>query len=86
MIKQVTMPKQGLTMEEGTIIRWHKEEGDMVQKGEILFEIETDKVVLEIESEYSGILKKILAPPETVVKITETIAYIGDEEDEIPLE
>ena len=83
-LQAVTMPKQGLTMEEGKIIRWHKEEGDTVHQGEILFEIETDKAVLEIEAEYTGILKKILASPGTIVKITEPIAYIGDKDDVVP--
>lgn len=82
MIKSVIMPKQGLTMEEGEIVRWLKEEGDSVEKGEILFEIQTDKSVLEIEAEYTGILKEIIALPGTVVKITETIAYIDEKDDD----
>ena len=82
MIKPVIMPKQGLTMEEGEIVRWLKEEGERVAKGEILFEIQTDKSVLEIEAEYSGTLKEIIAPPGAVVKITETIAYIDAKDDD----
>ncbi len=83
MIKPVIMPKQGLTMEEGEIVRWLKEEGDSVEKGEILFEIQTDKSVLEIEAEYSGIVKEIIASPGTVVKITEIIAYIDAKDDAV---
>ena len=78
MLQPVIMPKQGLTMEEGQIVRWRKEIGETVAKGEILLEIETDKSVLEIESEYSGVLKQILAGPGTIVKITETIAFIEE--------
>lgn len=78
-IYPVIMPKQGLTMEEGKILRWLKNEGERIEKGEILLEIETDKAVLEIEAEYTGFLKKIIASPETIVRVTETIAYIDDE-------
>lgn len=84
MIHQVIMPKQGLTMEEGIILKWHKNEGEYVEKGEVLLEIESDKAVLEIEAENTGILKKILAKPGDVIPVTETIAYIGDDEDRVP--
>lgn len=64
MAKIVIMPQAGETMEEGTVREWLKKEGDPVKKGEILFAIDTDKAYLEVESDYSGILKKILVTQE----------------------
>ena len=57
---EVIMPKLGLTMESGKIEKWHKKEGDKVETGDMLFEVMTDKVSLEVESYNSGILRKIL--------------------------
>ena len=57
---EVIMPKLGLTMESGKIEKWHKKVGDKVETGDILFEVMTDKVSLEVESYNSGILRKIL--------------------------
>src|SRR2546423_4543547 len=59
-MKNVEMPKMGDTMEEGKILRWIKQEGDLVKKGEPLAEVETDKVNIEIEAFASGTLRKIL--------------------------
>ena len=55
---EVIMPKLGLTMETGTIEKWHKKEGDKVEAGEVLLEVMTDKVSLEIEAYNSGYLLK----------------------------
>jgi len=74
----VIMPKQGLLMEEGTIIQWLVPEGGQVAKGEPLFEMETDKLTLTIDSEVSGTVLKILHPEGDVVKITKPIAIIGE--------
>lgn len=84
MISEVIMPKLGQTMEEGTIAKWHKAEGDKVEKGEVLLEITTDKATLEVEAYASGILKKILAEEDEVIPVGQVIAYIGEENDEIP--
>ena len=78
MIHEVVMPKMSLTMEEGTIKHWLKKEGDLVRKGEILFELESDKTTLEIESEYNGILEKIIAPEEATLKVLQVIAHIKE--------
>jgi len=79
MIKEVIMPKLGETMEEGRIARWHKNEGERVEKDEILFEVITDKATFEVESPYSGYVKKILYPAgDTPIKVTTVIAYIAD--------
>jgi len=81
---EVIMPKLGLTMESGKIEKWHKKEGDKVKAGEVLFEVMTDKVTLEVESYNSGILRKILRAEGEEVPVTEVIAYIGDKDEEIP--
>ncbi|TMC89279.1 MAG: 2-oxo acid dehydrogenase subunit E2, partial [Chloroflexi bacterium] len=62
MMKTVEMPKMGDSMEEGKILRWIKKEGESVKKGEMLAEVETDKVNIEIEAFASGILRKIIVP------------------------
>ncbi|MBM3701740.1 MAG: 2-oxo acid dehydrogenase subunit E2 [Actinobacteria bacterium] len=81
---EVIMPKLGLTMESGKIEKWHKKEGDKVEIGEVLFEVMTDKVTLEVESYNSGILRKILRTEGEEVPVTEVIAYIGERDEEIP--
>src|SRR3972149_7857324 len=81
---EVIMPKLGLTMESGRIEKWHKKEGDRIEKGEVLFEVMTDKVTIEVESYNSGILKKILKSEGDEVPVTEVIAYIGEEDEKIP--
>jgi len=84
---EVIMPKLGLTMEEGTIVRWLKAEGDRVEKEEILFEVQTDKVVMEVESPGSGILGKILVGEDETVPVVTVVAYIvapGEEVPEVP--
>ena len=81
---EVIMPKLGLTMESGKIEKWHKKEGDKVEAGDILFEVMTDKVSLEVESYHSGILKKILRSEGEEVPVTEVVAYIGEKDEEVP--
>jgi len=85
MIKKITMPKLGETMEEGEIIKWLKEEGEKVEKGEPLLEIATDKANMEVESPETGYLRKIVAKEGEKVPVTEIIAYLTDSmEEEIP--
>lgn len=76
MTVDVKMPKLGLTMTEGTVVRWLKGEGDEVDAGEPLFEVETDKVVMEVEAPRKGILKKILVAEGESVPITESVAIL----------
>lgn len=83
-MNEVIMPKLGLTMESGKIEKWHKKEGDKVKAGEVLFEVMTDKVTIEVESYDSGILRKILRAEGEEVPVTEVVAYIGEEDEEIP--
>jgi len=77
MATEVILPLMGLTMTEGTITRWLKKEGDMVEAEEPLFEMMTDKSNVEIESPASGVLLKVLVPEEATVPIGTVVAYIG---------
>ncbi len=83
MLTKVIMPKQGLQMTEGTIIRWLKKEGQEVKAGQPLFEIETDKLTIEINAPASGTLLKIIRDEGEVVPITETVAIIGESGEDI---
>lgn len=76
-MKQVEMPKMGDTMEEGKILHWLKKEGEQVKKGEMLAEVETDKVNIEIEAFSSGTLRKILVAEGSSAPIGAPIALIG---------
>ena len=78
MATELKMPQMGYDMEEGTVVRWLKEEGATVQKNEAVAEIETDKAVVEFESESEGVLISIIAPEGTVVPVGETIAVVGN--------
>lgn len=79
MITEVIMPKAGIDMTEGEIVKWVKKEGDEVKEGDILLEIMTDKTSMEIEAEASGYLLKILHQAGETVPIAEVIAYIGEQ-------
>jgi pyruvate dehydrogenase E2 component (dihydrolipoamide acetyltransferase) len=83
MISEVVMPQMGADMQEGTILRWLKREGDPVQRGEIIAEIETDKANVEIEAYESGVLRRILLPEGTTVPVGQVIAVIAAPEDDI---
>lgn len=77
MASNIIMPKQGLQMTEGTIIKWLKKEGETVNEGEPLFEMETDKLTITIDSTATGTLLKIVHGEGDLVPITETIAIVG---------
>lgn len=79
---QVLMPKIGLTMTEGKIVEWKKSEGEWVDKGEILFVFETEKVTFEVEAPQSGFLAKILAWGDEVVPVGEIVGLITQEKGE----
>jgi len=73
----ITMPQAGQSMEEGTILRWLKQEGDSVIRGEILLEVDTDKATVEVEASESGVLRKILCPEGATVPVLAPIAVIA---------
>ncbi|MCL5046030.1 MAG: 2-oxo acid dehydrogenase subunit E2 [Actinobacteria bacterium] len=76
MAENVVMPKLGLTMTEGTIVKWMKKEGERIEKGEPLLEVASDKIDIEVESPHSGILGRILVPEGQTVPVTTPIAVI----------
>jgi pyruvate dehydrogenase E2 component (dihydrolipoamide acetyltransferase) len=84
MARAVSMPKLGQSEESATIVQWRKREGDAVAKGDILFEIETDKALLEVESFFEGTLLKILAREGETVPVQAVVGYIGEPGEPIP--
>lgn len=84
MATEVIMPKLGLTMTEGTIVSWLKQEGETVEKGDALLEIETDKVVLGVEAPAGGTLLKILADTGETTPLAQIIGYIGEPGEKLP--
>ena len=84
MAYEVVMPKWGLSMQEGTIVQWLKQEGDEVAKDEPLLEVETEKMVSIVESPTAGILGRILHPADTTLPVSEVIAFITEPGEEVP--
>ena len=73
------MPKLSTTMEEGTILSWRKQEGELVAEGEPLFELETDKAAVEVEAPFAGRLVRILAPAGSTLPILAPVALVAVE-------
>ena len=84
MAHSVTVPQFGQTVEEATVVRWNKKVGDAVVKGDVLFEIETDKAVLEVESFFEGTLLKILVGEGETVPVQTIACFIGKAGEAIP--
>jgi pyruvate dehydrogenase E2 component (dihydrolipoamide acetyltransferase) len=82
----IIMPKTGMAMEEGTLVRWLKQVGEPVSKGEAIAVIETDKVTMDLESDYDGTLLAIVHRDGDIVPATHTIAWIGAPGEEIPVD
>jgi pyruvate dehydrogenase E2 component (dihydrolipoamide acetyltransferase) len=80
---QVTLPRLGQGMESGTIVKWLKSEGDKIEKGEPLYELDTEKVTQEVEADASGVLLKILAQEGQEIEVGKAIAVIGEEGEEV---
>jgi len=84
MLTKVTMPKLGLTMKTGTVVEWMKKEGDFIQKGMPLYSIDTQKVIVDIESPATGVLRRIFATKGTTFPIGALLAVIADPNEPIP--
>ena len=82
MTLQVLMPKVGLTMTEGRIVEWKKREGERVEKGEILFVFDTEKVAFEVEAAHSGFLARILKQVDETVQVGEVVGLLAESEEE----
>jgi pyruvate dehydrogenase E2 component (dihydrolipoamide acetyltransferase) len=85
MATEIKLPRLGQGMESGTIVKWLKSEGDPVEKGEPLYELDTDKVTQEVEADASGVLLRI-AVAEGEVEVGRTIAVIGEQGEEVAAE
>ncbi|RPJ22761.1 MAG: 2-oxo acid dehydrogenase subunit E2 [Chloroflexi bacterium] len=83
MAETISMPKLGFDMAEGTLIRWVKNEGENVNKGDVLAEIETDKATVEVESSASGVVRKLLVEEGSVVPVGDPIAVVGSADEKI---
>ena len=83
MAETISMPKLGFDMAEGTLVRWVKNEGENVNKGDVLAEIETDKATVEVESSASGVVRKLLVEAGSVVPIGDPIAIVGSADEKI---
>lgn len=79
----ITMPKLGLTMTSGSVAKWHKKEGDRVEKGEVILEVSTEKITYKVEAPESGVLRKILVQPGTKVPIGTPLCIIAALEEDI---
>ena len=77
MVTPIVMPKFGQMTEESAIVEWLKKEGDTVDKGDILFTVETDKSVMEVESFSEGTLLKIAVAPGVSVPVQSVVGYLG---------
>ena len=82
MTKNIIMPKYGLQQDNGTVVEWRVKEGDHVNKGDILLDLETDKALFEYESPESGYIRKLVAQNGEEVPVLSVIAIITDEADE----
>lgn len=85
MAVEVTMPKLGLTMTDGTVESWAKKEGDAVAIGDILFEVSTDKLTNEIEARNEGVLLKIVVPAGGTVDVHTVVAVIGEAGEDVSM-
>src|SRR5512142_1834860 len=83
MAETISMPKLGFDMAEGTLVRWVKNEGENVNKGDVLAEIETDKATVEVESSASGVVRKLLVNEGSVVPVGDPIAVVGSADEKI---
>ncbi len=82
----IRMPKLGFDMAEGTLIRWAVGEGEAVEKGQLLAEIETDKATVEVESQYSGTVRQHLVTEGASVPVNQAIAVVGGADEKIDLD
>src|SRR5512135_2236101 len=84
MATPIIMPKFGQMTEESVIVEWRKKEGEKIAKGDILFTVETDKSVMEVEAFTDGTLLKIVVPPGLNVPVQSTVGFLGNPGEAIP--
>jgi pyruvate dehydrogenase E2 component (dihydrolipoamide acetyltransferase) len=86
MAKEINLPKMGQTMEEGTVVNCLVKVGDEVKKGDVIFEIETDKATLEMESPVSGFVKFIVAEVSQTLPVGSVMMILGDRDELVPMD
>jgi pyruvate dehydrogenase E2 component (dihydrolipoamide acetyltransferase) len=84
MAKEIRLPQLGQTMEEGTVVNCPVKVGDKVNKGDVIFEIETDKATLEMESPAEGFVKRILVETDQTLLVGEPMMILGEQDEEVP--
>jgi pyruvate dehydrogenase E2 component (dihydrolipoamide acetyltransferase) len=84
MITQVVMPPLTETSESYKLVTWLKREGEPVQRGEMLFEVETDKAVLQVEALGAGVLRRVMANEGETANVGDVLAYIAGPDDVVP--
>ena len=84
MATSIVMPQMGYDMQEGTVVRWRKQEGDLVARGDVLADIETDKATVEFEAYVAGVLRKIVAQEGIAIPVGELIAVITGPDEPLP--
>ena len=77
-VSPIIMPQAGNSMEEGTIVKWLVKEGDRISKGQVIFEIETDKANMEVEATEDGRLAKIVAAEGATVAVKQPVAFLSE--------
>ncbi len=85
MAKEISMPKMGQTMEEGTVVHCLVKVGDEVKKGDVIFEIETDKATLEMEAPANGFVKYILVEPNQTLPVGAPMMVLGEKDEQVPM-
>lgn len=84
MATSIVMPQMGYDMQEGTVVRWYKQEGETVARGEVIADIETDKATVEFEAYTSGVLRKIVVDAGIAIPVGQLIAVITDPDEPLP--
>lgn len=73
---EIVMPRLGQEMTKGTMVEWYKKEGDEVEEGEPLFQVDTEKATMDVEAEVSGVLKQILVKEDEEVPVGQVVAIM----------
>lgn len=81
---EIKLPQLGQSVEEASIVQWHKQEGDEVKQGDVLFSVQTDKAEIECESTADGVLRKILVKPDVEVPVMTVVALVGTSDEPMP--
>ena len=82
MSTDVILPKWGLTMEDGTVVAWHVAEGDTVRQGDVIAEVETEKIEMDLEAPCNGVMARIVVQEEDTVDVGTVLAVIAADEAE----